>query len=133
MSKFKAGDRVRDVSPHASGLGTLAGTIIGKDEGDNWEISWDGTGSYRINWHDHQIKLLAPRMCELKFINSDAAPKEQVLHVDTASVAPIMAWYGAYYAGDRYRVLVDGVKVEKDQNGELISPLREGLEQQGGV
>lgn len=69
-------------------------------------------------------------MRELKFINSDATPKEQVLHVDTASVEPIMAWYGAYYSGDRYRVLVDGVKVEKDQNGELVGsialPLHEG-------
>ena len=67
-------------------------------------------------------------MHELKFINSDATPKEQVLHVDTASVEPIMAWYGAYFARDRYRVLVDGVKVEKDQNGELVGalPLHEG-------
>jgi hypothetical protein len=63
------------------------------------------------------------RVRELKFINSDATPKEQVLHVDTASVEPIMAWYGVYFSGDRYRVLLDGVKVEKDQNGELVSPL----------
>jgi hypothetical protein len=62
-------------------------------------------------------------MRELKFINSDATPKETVLHVDTASIEPIMAWYGSHFARDRYRVLVDGVKVEKDQNGELITPL----------
>lgn len=59
-------------------------------------------------------------MRELQFINSDARPKKQVLHVETASIEPIMAWYGAYYAGDRYRVLVDGLTVEKDQNGELV-------------
>lgn len=62
-------------------------------------------------------------MRELKFINSDATPKEQVLRVDTASIEPIMAWYGAYFARDRYTVSVDGVKVEKDQNGELTGPL----------
>lgn len=62
-------------------------------------------------------------VCELRFINSDASPKELVVVVDKASVSAIMAWYGAYYAGDRYRVLLDGVKVEKDQNGELVSPL----------
>jgi hypothetical protein len=58
---------------------------------------------------------------ELQFINSDARPKTVTLHVSKASIEPIMAWYGAYYSGDRYRVCVDGVRVEKDQNGELIS------------
>jgi hypothetical protein len=70
-------------------------------------------------------------MRELKFINSDATPKETVLHVDTASIEPIMAWYGAYFARDRYRVLVDGVKVEKDQNGELegdVPPVPDGFD-----
>ncbi len=123
MSKFKIGDRVRDVSPHASGLGTSAGTIVDKDEGDNWLIHWDATPFYRINWHDHQIAHLKGDICELKFINSDATPQEQVLRVDTASIAVCMAWYGAYYSGDRYTVSVDGVKVEKDQNGELFEPL----------
>jgi hypothetical protein len=123
VSMFKVGDRVRDVSPHAAGLGTGSGTIIGKDEGDNWLIHWDATPYYRINWHDDQIQLLVGDNRELKFVNSDATPKVQVLHVDTASVAPIMAWYGAYFARDRYRVLLDGVKVEKDQNGELVTPL----------
>lgn len=58
MSGFKIGDRVRDVSPHAAGLGTTSGTIVGKDEGDNWVINWDATPYSRINWHDHQIKLI---------------------------------------------------------------------------
>lgn len=57
---------------------------------------------------------------ELRFVNDDAVPQEQVLQVDAASIAPIMAWYGAYYSGDRYLVLVDGKPVQKDQNGELI-------------
>jgi len=58
-------------------------------------------------------------MVELKFVNSDARPKETVLHVAPASIAPIMAWYGAYYAGDRYAVYADGEKLPKDKNGEL--------------
>ncbi|MCA1297997.1 hypothetical protein [Stappia indica] len=58
---------------------------------------------------------------ELKFINSDARPKVQIIRCDKASVAPVMAWYGSHFAGDRYRVEVDGGKAEKDQNGELAA------------
>lgn len=60
---------------------------------------------------------------ELKFTNLDASPKVQVLQVDAASVAPIMAWYGAYYSGDRYSVHLDGNRLQKDQNGELVGAL----------
>jgi hypothetical protein len=57
---------------------------------------------------------------KLLFTNKDAKPKRTLLLVDEASVAPIMAWYGAYFAGDRYKVHVDGKRVEKDINGELV-------------
>jgi hypothetical protein len=57
---------------------------------------------------------------ELLFVNRDATPKNTLLQVDTASIEPIMAWYGAYYSGDRYKVFVDGARVQKDQNGELV-------------
>ena len=60
-------------------------------------------------------------MHELKFVNKDARPKTTTLHVSAGSVADIMAWYGAYYAGDRYKVFIDGNKILKDQNGELVS------------
>lgn len=60
---------------------------------------------------------------ELLFVNKDAKPKKTFLLVDTASVAPIMAWYGAYYAGDRYKVIVDGNRVQMDQNGELVGSI----------
>lgn len=60
-------------------------------------------------------------MVELKFVNSDAIPKTVVITCNGESVAPIMAWYGAYYARDRYAVYVDGVKLKKDQNGELVA------------
>ncbi len=60
-------------------------------------------------------------MVELKFVNSDARPKETILQVSVSSIAPIMAWYGAYYAGDRYAVYADGEKMPKDQNGEMLA------------
>ena len=59
-------------------------------------------------------------MTELKFVNSDARPKTVTLHVTQDSIAPIMAWYGAFYAGDRYAVYADGEKLAKDHNGELV-------------
>ncbi|MBD9511543.1 hypothetical protein IB265_32830 [Ensifer sp. ENS10] len=60
---------------------------------------------------------------ELKFTNSDATPKTVILKVETEAVAPIMSWYGGYHSGDRYTVHVDCVKVEKDQNGELLGAI----------
>lgn len=59
-------------------------------------------------------------MIELKFVNSDARPKAATVRCDTASIGPIMAWYGAYYAGDRYAVYADGEKLAKDLNGGLV-------------
>ncbi len=59
-------------------------------------------------------------MIELKFVNSDATPKTAIIRCDTGSIAQIMAWYGAYYARDRYAVYADGQKLAKDQNGELV-------------
>lgn len=61
-------------------------------------------------------------MIELKFVNSDARPKVTVIQCNVASISLIMAWYGAYYAGDRYAVFADGEKIHKDMNGELITP-----------
>jgi len=55
---------------------------------------------------------------ELVFTNSDARPKVTALTVSRDTVPSIMAWYGAFYAGDRYRVTFDGRVIAKDQNGE---------------
>lgn len=60
-------------------------------------------------------------MVELKFTNSDATPKVATVRVDSASIAPVMQWYGAFYAGDRYTVHADGQRLRKDQNGELVA------------
>lgn len=57
---------------------------------------------------------------ELVFFNYDATPREVKFNVAMDGVAPIMAWYGAYYAGDRYNVFVDGKRINKDRNGELV-------------
>ena len=59
-------------------------------------------------------------MGQLIFTNSDARPKVTELEVEFGSVAPIMAWYGAYHAGDRYSVTFNGKRLRKDLNGELI-------------
>lgn len=61
-------------------------------------------------------------MVELKFTNSDARPKTQIIQCSEASIAPIMDWYGAFFAGDRYTVHADGVALKKDQNGSLVEP-----------
>lgn len=71
--------------------------------------------------NDREQDRAAVAMAELKFVNSDARPKVTALHVSVDSIAPIMAWYGAYYAGDRYAVFANGRRLPKDQNGELIA------------
>ena len=55
---------------------------------------------------------------KLVFNNADATPKTEVIECSDASVARIMAWYGAYFSGDRYTVTLDGRNVPMDQNGE---------------
>lgn len=54
----------------------------------------------------------------LVFNNADAKPRSTVLRVAEDAVPHVMAWYGAYYAGDRYTVTQDGRNVRMDQNGE---------------
>lgn len=59
----------------------------------------------------------------LVFSNADATPKNQRIGCDTESVGEIMAWYGAYFAGDRYTVTLDGRNVRMDQNGRVVGEL----------
>lgn len=56
----------------------------------------------------------------LVFNNADATPKGVVMRVDRKAVPDIMSWYGAYFAGDRYTVTMDGRNVPMDQNGEML-------------
>lgn len=57
-------------------------------------------------------------MVRLTFMNADATPKNTTVEVASEAVPNIMAWYGAFYAGDRYTVAADGRNVPMDQNGE---------------
>ena len=54
---------------------------------------------------------------ELKFTNSDAKPKTVVINCDKGSCGNIAAWYGAYFAGDRYSIKLNGELIKKDLNG----------------
>lgn len=59
MSKFKVGDRVSDLYPAASAIGTNAGTIRERDpSGESWRIDWDGTTLFKDCWADDQIRLI---------------------------------------------------------------------------
>jgi hypothetical protein len=53
----------------------------------------------------------------LVFINADATPKNTTINCCEVSVPKIMAWYGSYFAGDRYTVAFNGRNVPMDQNG----------------
>ena len=56
----------------------------------------------------------------LVFNNAETRPRSVVLHVAAEAVPPIMAWYGAYHAGDRYTVTLDGRNIPMDMNGEPL-------------
>lgn len=55
----------------------------------------------------------------LVFNNADATPKTEIVKCDGLSVRKIMMWYGAFHAGDRYTVTLNGRNVAIDQNGTL--------------
>lgn len=59
----------------------------------------------------------------LQFTNKDATPKVAEFIISADAIPSVMAWYGAYYASDRYKVIVNGIEVEIDQNGELVGEL----------
>ncbi len=66
-------------------------------------------------------------MVRLVFNNADATPKTEVVECSAESVGKVMAWYGAYFAGDKYTVACDGRNVRMDRNGEPInSPSGDG-------
>jgi hypothetical protein len=62
---------------------------------------------------------MSDRIVTLKFDNRDATPHVVEMRVDRAAVKDIMAWYGAYFAGDDYAVFINGHPQGKDQNGEF--------------
>lgn len=61
------------------------------------------------------------RAVRLVFSNADATPKNVALDVALDAVPHIMDWYGAFFAGDRYTVTVDGRNVAMDINGGMVA------------
>lgn len=57
-------------------------------------------------------------MGRLIFSNADAIPKTAIIEASLDSIPTIMSRYGAYHAGDRYTVVVDGRNVPVGVNGE---------------
>ena len=66
----------------------------------------------------------------LVFMNADATPKNVSIQCTPESVPPIMAWYGAYFSGDRYTAAFNGRNILMDINGECLNTLA-GLKGQG--
>ena len=63
-------------------------------------------------------------MGRLVFNNADATPKTEVIECAPGSVPNIMAWYGAFFAGDRYTVAFDGRNIPMDLNGFPADPIQ---------
>lgn len=59
----------------------------------------------------------------LTFSNPEAKPKKETIVCDALSVRRIMQWYGAFNAGDRYTVAIDGKRAKIDANGGLLGDL----------
>lgn len=60
-------------------------------------------------------------MHRLVFSNADAKPHNVALDVSLSSIKHVMAWYGAYFSGDRYTVTMNGHNLPMDLNGEPLS------------
>ena len=65
--------------------------------------------------------------CRLVFNNAEATPHNVAIDVSFNSVKHVMAWYGAYHAGDRYTVTLNGRNVAMDQNGVPLDKANEGV------
>ena len=59
----------------------------------------------------------------ITFTNSDASPKVVEIVCALQSCPYIASWYGAFFAGDRYNIKIDGKLVKKDHNGEIYGEI----------
>ncbi len=59
------------------------------------------------------------RIVELRFENPESELHSVAVHVEREACPIIMDWYGAYCAGDNYRVFINGNHVPLGVNGEL--------------
>lgn len=78
-----------------------------------------------------EVARLREAIGPLVFSNADAIPKNVCITCDGGSVPDIMAWYGGYFAGDRYTVSFRGRNVAMDQNGEPTETARTALNPKG--
>ena len=67
------------------------------------------------------MKTVKDETVELVFTNLDAKPKVQTITCSLGSCPSIAAWYGSYFAGDRYSISIDGDVIQKNQTGELTN------------
>lgn len=75
---------------------------------------------------------MSDRMVSLEFYNPDATLAITRLVVSRDSIGPILAWYGAYFAGDEYAVMIDGEEIKIDGNGERESLIIEATPDPAG-
>lgn len=59
----------------------------------------------------------------LTFRNPEAIPIVTDIRCDAASAPTIMTWYGAFHAGDKYKVAFNGKRLKIDHNGDLLGAL----------
>jgi hypothetical protein len=69
--------------------------------------------------------MMSDTIGNLVFKNAKAKPKNISIICAAESVAPIMDWYGGYFAGDRYTVAFNGRNVPMDLDGECLLSVAE--------
>lgn len=62
----------------------------------------------------------------LRFRNRTAGTDHEIDIFNRSDAEPIMEWYGAFYAGDDYDVLISGKVVQMGINGEYQPPTIDG-------
>lgn len=56
---------------------------------------------------------------KLRFKNKTAKSDYTIEVADRRGCQLVASWYGAFHAGDRYTVEIDGAVVPHDQNGDI--------------
>lgn len=109
--------RVMSVDEMADRIEELEAQITAMEEGL--------TAVHMAGYMDGQKAAEADAIGTLVFMNADATPKNVSIQCKPESVPPIMAWYGAYFAGDRYTAAFNGRNIWMDINGECLNTLAE--------
>ncbi len=106
MTKFKAGDRVRDKSGHHKAWKIPEppeGVIVGRDKGNNnkWQVDW-GCLMGSINWGDEELELVEPALPVRKVTRTEVVPgtygRIDVLETDIAACVGVRFDYSEPFA-----------------------------------